>query len=76
MNLYYALFDYAFNGNIFKKHYMACLETNKTGDALETMLKSFRLTYRDVDIKNITVRRISQEHEWTNEVYQFAYRGD
>lgn len=76
MNFFYTIIDYEFRGNQFKKEYVACLKEANTGRALEKITTRFRLYYRDVDIKDISIRRLSQEYEWIDETYKLIYRGD
>ena len=76
MNFFYAVFDYEFKGNHFKKEYIACLKSKSTALALEKVTAQFRLYYRDVDLRDVSIRRLSQESEWIDETYRLIYRGD
>ena len=76
MNFFYIIFDYEFKGNLFRKEYVACLKTKSTAIALEKVTAKFRLYYRDVNLRDINIRKLTQEHEWIDETYKLIFRGN
>ncbi len=76
MNFFYVVFDYEFGGRPLKKEYVACLETKSTPKALEIVTAKFRLYHMDVDLRDISIRRLTQKQEWVEETYRLIYRGD
>lgn len=76
MNFFYIIFDYEFGGKHFKREYIACLKTKSTPNALEIVTAKFRLCHMDVNLRDVSIRRLTQKYEWVDETYSLIYRGD